>query len=231
MTFKVCFYSWQLQNILIFSHFSSALFSHSIFRTLFYPFFPTPFQCLWLYFPGLQTARPEVVGAGSRAGTQLGVVGVCVCLCTLLWVRKSVRMCAVILCVCVCNWEMEGWKMRRGGPQGWRRRADRRCSDTRRLEELLIFSHVPRGHRCVSAFALFCSLSQTHIPLLLYTHKLWHTYYPLANSFSSKHTLTRTLTHPGPRHEPTCGSVSGNVPVLNHKTSPLKQTLTESVSL
>jgi len=35
---------------------------------------------------------------------------------------------------------MEGWKMRRGGPQGWRRRADRRCSDTRRLEELLIFS-------------------------------------------------------------------------------------------
>ncbi len=126
----------------------------------------------------------------------------------------------VCVCVCVCNREMEGWKRRRGGPQGWRRRADRRCSDTRRLEELLIFSHVPRGHRCVSAFAVFRSLAltNTYTASPLYTQTMTH-FTPFQTLFP-QNTHSHTLVK---RHKSTCGWVSGNVPVLNHKTSPLKK--------
>lgn len=92
-SFKVCFHRRQLQNILTVVLFHTSLLPFSLTQ-----FFTSSalFQRLWLFFPRLQTARPEVVGAGSRAGTQLGVVGVC--LCTRLWVRKSVRL----YCVCAC---------------------------------------------------------------------------------------------------------------------------------
>ncbi len=174
-------------------------------RTLVSFLFTTLFQCLWLYFPGLQTARPEVVGTGSRAGTQLGVVGVCVCVHGYGCVRVCICVGLYGVCVCVCNWEMEGWKRRRGGPQGWRRRADRRCSDTRRLEELLIFSHVPRGHRCVSAFALFRSLAltNTYTASPLYTQTMTH-FTPFQTLSPQKH----TLTHPGQKTNP---HVAGSV--------------------
>lgn len=88
----------------------------------------------------------------------------------------------MLLCACVCVAEvlcleegvieggMEGTGVTNegeGGPQGREWRADRRCSDTRRLEEPHIFSVIPGGQRYVRAPV--CVTTDTH------THKRAHT--------------------------------------------------------
>lgn len=198
LTFKVCFYRWQLQNILtlVFWPFPLTQFFSSSLRTLFYPFFspPAPFQCLWLFFPGLQTARPEVVGAGSRAGTQLGVVGVCVCLCTRLWVRKSVRMCAVILCVCV----IERWRDGRWGEEG-RRDGGEEQTDAAQTPEGLrscLFLATSPGDTDVWVRSLSFARSHKHIYPFSFTHINYDTHFTPSQTLSPQNTpWSKTRTH------------------------------------
>lgn len=83
----------------------------------------------------------------------------------------------MLLCACVCVAEvlcleegvieggMEGTGVTNegeGGPQGREWRADRRCSDTRRLEEPHIFSVIPGGQRYVRAPVCVTTDTHTH---------------------------------------------------------------------
>lgn len=115
-------------------------------------FFPPPipvFVRLPLSRPRLSRGHPRRKRSGDAAGRAWSVLCACAFRCVLTRVRaKVLRLEEGAI---EGGMEGAGVKEGRGGPQGRQWRADRRCSDTRRLEEPHIFSVIPGGQRYVRA--------------------------------------------------------------------------------
>lgn len=116
-----------------------------------------PSSLFFISLPLSHSGWAEVILGGSEVGTQLGAVGVCT--------RRGTVFGRG------CNWGRNRGNRSNGGeggPQGQQWRADRRCSDTRRLEEPHIFSVIPGGQRYVRAPA--CMAADAHRLRRTHTH-------------------------------------------------------------